>query len=321
MVSIAGKEDPSVEAVGGQPDNYFLKHRPAYQEGVLWLARTLVQRAKYDQAMRLILQLEGNGKTYDDIRQELAAVKAHYFLHQGENDQALPFLEEAIAAAGSREERARYAFIIAQIHQRAGRQGEAYAAFQRALDYGPSYSMEFNGRLFIVENGRRNGTISPEEATDRLEKMRKDIKNQEYLDQIYYTMAEIELESGNRAQGIEYLEKSLASSQQNRQQKGESYLRLANLYLAEEDFVPAQKYFDSTLTVLPQTDERYAEVEKWRDNLTDIAENLETIYYQDSLLRIASLSKEEQRELAYQIKKERDEKRLQEIANNAASGG
>lgn len=319
MVSIADDDEPAAEAVEGEPDDYFLQHRPAYQEGVLWLARTLVKRAKYDQAMRLVLQLEGSGKTFDDIRQELAVVKAHYFLEQEENNQALQPLEDAIAAANNRQDRARYAFIIAQIHQRAGREGEAYAAFQRALNYGPSYSMEFNGRLFLVENGWKNGTIASEDAKNRLEKMRKDIKNEEFQDQIYYTLAEIELESGNRTQGIEYLRKSLAYNRQNPLQKGESYLRLANLYLADEDFVRAQKYFDSTLTVLPQADERYAEVEKWRDNLTEIAQSLETIYYQDSLLRIASLSEEEQRELAYEIKKEQDEKRLQEIANNAGN--
>lgn len=320
MISISDEEEAADEPAP-QPDNYFLKHRPVYQEGVLWLARTYTERGMYDRAMRLILQLEADSKTFDDIREELAVVKAHHFLRQEKYELALEPLEEAIASAGKRQDKARYAFIIAQLHQRAGRRGEALAAFERALKYGPGYDMEFSSRLYIVENGWRSGAIATEEARDRLDKMLKDSKNYEYQDQIYYTLAEIELESGNRREGIALLEKSLSNSTQNELQKAESYLRLANLYLDEEDFVPAQKYFDSTLTVLPRTDERYPEVERWRNNLTDIAANLETIALQDSLLQIAALSEEEKRELAYAIKKKRDEERLQRIANKAAASG
>jgi len=318
LISISDEEDAADEPAP-QPDNYFLKHRPAYQEGVLWLARTYTERGMYDRAMRTILQLEADSKTFDDIREQIAVVKAHHFLRQEEYELALEPLEKAIASADKRQDKARYAFIIAQLHQRSGRRSEALASFERALKYGPDYSMEFNGRLYIVENGWRSGAISVEAARDRLDKMLKDSKNYEYQDQIYYTLAGIELESGNREEGIALLEKSLASSTQNDLQKAESNLRLAYLYLEEEDFVPAQKYFDNTLQVLPKNDERYPEVERWRNNLTDIAANLETIAMQDSLLQIASLSEEEKRELAYNIKKKRDEERLQQIAAEAAA--
>ncbi len=304
-----------------QPENYFLKHRPVYQEGLLWLARTYVERERYDEALRLLAQLEGDSKTFPDIRESMALVQAHLYLRQEKYIDAVTPLEEAIAITGKRTDKARYAFIIAQIYNRAGRRNEAYAAFQRALKFGPEYSMEFNGRLFLVENGWRAGTYSTPEARSELDRMLRDIKNEEYKDQIYYALAEIDLESGNRKEGIENLKNSVAFSRQNVQQKGESYLRLANLYLEEEDFIPAQRYFDSTLMALPQSDERYAEAQRWRDNLTDIAANLEIIAYQDSLLAIAALSPEEQRALAFKIKKERDEQRLRDIAASANAGG
>lgn len=300
------------------PESYFLKHRPVYQESALWLARTYIERERFEDAMRLILKLERDPGTFDYIRQELTAVKAHYFLRQEEYEQALSPLEDAISAAGRRTEKARYAFIIAQIHEAAGQERDAFAAYERALSYGPTYAMEFSSRLHLVESGWRAGTYSPDEAKNQLNRMLRDVKNAEYLDQIYYTLADIELESGNRQEGIQYLEQSLASSQANRLQRAESYLRLAELYLAEEQFVPAQHYFDSTASVLPSTDERYSRVKNWRDNLTDIAKNLEIISYQDSLLTIAAMSESEQKQLASRIKKERDAVRLAAVANAAA---
>jgi len=314
------EQEAKEAAKAEDPENYFLKHRPVYQEGMLWLARTYVERERYDEALRTIAQLESDSKTFPDIRESMALVKAHLYLRQEQYNEAVPPLEEAIAAAAKRTDKARYAFIIAQIYNRDGRRQEAYAAFQRALKFGPTYSMEFNGRLFLVENGWRAGTYSTQEARAEFDRMLRDIKNEEYQDQIYYALAEIELAAGNRKEGIENLKKSVAISQQNPLQKGESYLRLANLYLEEEDFIPAQRYFDSTLTVLPETDERYPETQRWRDNLTDIAANLETIAYQDSLLAIAALPADEQRDLAFKIKKQRDEERLQAIAASANAG-
>ncbi|RME98173.1 MAG: hypothetical protein D6772_09395, partial [Bacteroidetes bacterium] len=60
-------------------------------------------------------------------------------------------------------------------------------------------------------------------------------------------------------------------------------------------------YFDSTLNVMKKTDQRYLPTERLRDNLSDIAQNLETIKLQDSLLRIAALSPEEQADLAKKL--------------------
>lgn len=307
-------KDEGGEIPEGDPDSYFLKHRPAYQDAVLWLARTFIERKKFEDAQRMINQLERNPKTYEDIRRELAVVKANFHLKKGDFEQALPSLEEAIASATKRTEKARFAFIIAQLYQRAGRRGDAFAAFQRALKFGPPYDMEFSGQLYIVQNGWKNGNFSTPEAQDRLDKMLRDSKNLEYRDQIYFTLAQIDLESGDRGEGIQNLKSSLAFSVGNQVQKAESYLTLAELYREEEDFINARYYYDSTLTVLPKTDDRYPGVERWRNSLTDIAENLQIIAYQDSMLRIAALSDAEKRALAYSIKKQRDEERFQQLA-------
>jgi len=288
------------------PENYFLKHRPAYQEGLLWLARTYIERESFEDADRLISTLERDPKTFDDVKKQLAPVKAHYAIKRKKYEQAIPHLEEAIRLTKKKKEKARYHYIIAQIHQEGKRASEALASFKSALKYSKSYDMEFSSKLNIIKNSWLNGKTNSAQASKSLNKMLKDIKNEDYKDQIYYTLASIALKDNDKMAAIENLKSSLAFSTVNIAQKAESYLQLAELFYETESFVPAKLYFDSTLLVLPKTDERYALVSEYSNNLTDIAKNIQIITEQDSLLKVSGMSDEERKALAFKIKKEED---------------
>ncbi|MEM8908566.1 MAG: tetratricopeptide repeat protein, partial [Bacteroidota bacterium] len=305
-----------------EPDNYFLKHKPAYQSGLLWLARTFIERESFDDAERLINQLEKNPKTFKEVRRELAPLKAHFQLKQKRYDQAIEPLEQAIQSTKKRKLKARYAYIIAQIHQQMGREKEAVAYFDNANKLTSNYDMKFSARLNVILNGWKSGVTSADDATRQLEKMLKDIKNEEYRDQIYYVLANISLKNNDRIAAIGHLKSSLYYSTKNSAQKAESYLPLANLYFESEEFVNAKSYFDSTLMVLAKTDERYESVTRYSNSLTDIAKNLLIIATQDSLLRISKMSDQEKKAIAYQLKKEQDQLKIANVVtSNQGKGG
>lgn len=315
--------DNAAATVDPDPPNYFMKHRPAYQEGVLWLAKTLIERDNYDNALRLLNQLERDPNTFNDIRDQLYGVQAYYFIKRKDYPQAITYLDEAIESGLDRNLRARFAYIKAQLHQRMGQGEAAYNTFAQVLKLSNVYEMEFSARLNMAQNQWRSGQGTGEEAKRNLEKMLKDPKNAEYADQIYYALGEIALESGNRAEAIAYFQQSLNSGSRNSNQRAEAYYRLGRLFFEEETYIDAKAYFDSTLQVMQATDDRYQEVKKYVNNLTDIATNLETIILQDSLLRISNMSEDERLALASQIKKEQDEAKLQArlAAQNAAAAG
>ncbi len=305
--------DAEEKAPEENPENYFLKHRPVYQEGLRWLAQSLIERAKYDQAMRYIRQLDQDPGTFPDVRADLMAVEAYYYLSQKEYDKAVLPLERALEMKSERPEKARYAYILGQLHQRAGRLAKANEAFDQVLKYGPEYEMEFSAKLNQAQNAYLATGGNPDQARAALEKMLKDSKNLEFQDKIYFALAQIDLEQGNRTEAIANLEKSLRYSAGNRSQRAEAYYTLADLYFETENFIKAKNYFDSTLQVLPNTDERYARVENLSENLSEIAANLEVIVLNDSLLAISKLSEAEKLELASQIKRERDKQRLEAL--------
>ena len=304
MISLG---DNKVAIEDGKPESYFLRHRPSYQEGLLWLARTYIERENYFEADRIIYQLTKNAGTFPYIRRDLAVVEAYYYLKQRRLTDAIAPLERAIDLARDRMLKARYTYILGQIYQRTDKNDLAFQAFQKVLKLRPPYEMDFSARLNMTKMSWAQSGGSMDAARKDLDRMLKDLKNLEYKDQIYFAMAEIDLKEGNKEQAIQNLRNSLASSSSNSAQKTEAYLMLANLYFEAEKFVETKKYLDSTLIVMPNTDERFSQVRGLALSLTDIAKNLEIIQLQDSLLTLGNLSEEERFAMAAEIKKAQDE--------------
>ena len=302
------------------PDNYFLKHRPAFQEGRIWLAKTLIERDNYDGAARILQEMQEDPRTFDDLKEELWTTQAYLHLVQENQQLAIAPLQNAITFANSREKKAHYSFMVAQLLERVGRVGEAVASYEDAIRYSNDYELEFNARLNMTIGGYRAGTQSSDRALQALEALLKDDKNLDYAGQIYYAMAEIALQNGQKEKGIAYLKQSLRQAGGNPAQIAESYLTLGDLFYESEAYVQAKLYYDSTLTSLPKQDERYPQVSALAENLTDIARNITMIEMQDSLIRIGELTPDEQRELAYTLLKEQQEAARTQAARNTGTG-
>ena len=307
-----GNLDTKIE--DGDPEDFTFKHRPAYQEGVLWLARTYIERENYTNADRLLSQLERNGSTHEDVRREVAIAKAHYFMVQKKYEQAAAPLQSAIDQTKNKQLKARLNFVLGQIHQENKKGQAAFAAFEEVLKNSPAYEMEFNARLNLALAGVK----TQEESKRQLERMLKDEKNIEFKDQIYYALAEIDLQQKNKKAAIENLEASLANGGRNKALRAETYLLLADLYFNDEKYVEAKSNYDSALSVISKEDERYDQVETMAQSLEGIAANIKTIALQDSLLVISRMTEEEKLELALKIQKEEDRKRLEAAKAKAA---
>ncbi len=269
------------------------------------MARTLIERDNYIAARRILALLDQSPATFSDIRREVSVAMAHLAVQEKDYEVAAQALDQAVERASNRGDKARYSFIQAQLYQEMGNSQGAYASYQDVVKLSQDYAMEFAARLNMAQNAYLSGQGSADDALANLERLLKDDKNLPYHDQIYYAMAGIELVRGNELVGVEYLEKSLSSGNSNRAQQTEAYYRLGMLFYAKEDYLTAKGYFDNTLSVMGPADERYLQTERLRNNLVDIANNLETIALQDSLLVISEMSPEEQAELAKQLYEQR----------------
>lgn len=296
-----------------EPENYTFKHRPAYQEGLLWLARTYIERENYTHADRLLARLEGNGATPKDIRRETDIARAHYFLKQKKYEQATAPLQNAITSTKDNLMKARLNFILGQLYQRANQGAQAYAAFEDVIRIKPSFEMDFNARLNLA----LAGVNSEDDSRKKLERMLKEEKNLEFNDQVYFALAGLDLQNNDKKGAIDNLELCIEKGGKNQALRAEAFLLLADLYFEDEQFVEAKTNYDSALGSLNKKDERYERVKRLAGSLSGISENLQIITLQDSLLRISRMTDEEKLALAQSIKKAQEEKRLEEIRKKA----
>ena len=308
----APKTTPQPEAVteakpaGGDPYDKGLQRTAAFPLAMIWYGRTLTQRDKFEEAEFLFRNLEEDAWFPQDQRADLYTAEAFLYVKQKKYDRAITPLSSAIGLIKRKKDRARLAYILAQLYERSGNHEQAYVALETVLSSNPGYEMEFNARLHQIQAGWTNKKISSEEANHSLERLVKDDKNIEYRDQIYYVMADIALKDGLKKDGIALLRKSLDNNQSNTTQRAESYLKLADLYFDDEQFVQAKNYYDSTLTVIEATDERKPRVTQYAENLKDISRLIQTIAANDSIVRIFRMNDDERKDLAQKIKKQRE---------------
>jgi len=298
------EEDPKLPKIKGNPDNYFMKHKPAHQEAQLWLAKTLIERDRYGEAENILRALDSKETTFSEVREEIYPVMAHSSLSRGQMSSSIEPLKTAIEAASNRSRKARYAFVLAQVAELNNNYQQAEESYDLVTKLKPNYTMTFNAELSKLKMQARTGSVDPERYANQLNRMIKDDNNRDYRDQLYYALAMQNLKNGQKKEAIENLSQSIRNSTGNAIQKSESYYTIADLYYADEDYVNAKYYFDSTLTVMTASDPRHEEVSAFAKNLTKIAMNLEVIELQDSLLKISELPEKELKELAIRLKKE-----------------
>ncbi len=303
------KQDPLLPQEN--PYERLLQRTAAYPLAMIWYGRTLTERQKYEEADFLFRSLEQDPYFPSELRKDLHVAQAYLSIKQKRYEQAITPLERAVQHASRKRERARLAYILSQLYEQANQPEKAYQALEIAIASNPTYEMEFNARLRQVQAGYAYKRFGAQETIRQLERMTKDEKNTEYHDQIYFAMARIYLREGRRDDAITALQQSLAHAAQNTFLRSEAYLLLADLYFEDEAYVFAKQYYDSTLTVLPPTDARFARVQRYANNLTEIARLITRIAENDSILRIYRMSPEERLEFARRLQKQREEETKQ----------
>lgn len=268
-----------------------------------WLTRCYLEREDFTRAKNAILKAAQLKNLEDEVKAEVQLVYTDYFIRQEKWKEASEELERAIKHIDKKKDKARPTFILAQLMQRQNKSQDAIAYYNAVLKLRPEYEMEFYAKIMQAMAFDRRGGNSGQ-IKETLFKLLKDEKNLEYQDQIYYALAELELEEQNRNQGVDYLKTSLAVNQGNKRQKMKSFLRLADLYLEDKDYPNAQAYYDSTYRNIEEDHPRYQDVENKATSLTELVTYLNVIDEQDSLAVLCGLGEEELVERITEIRKQ-----------------
>ncbi len=236
---------------------------------------------------------------------------ADLYIQQGDYKNAIEHLENGIAVCKDKKQKARYMFVLAQLYEKQGNGDLASHYYNKVAHSNAPYEMQFKAKI----NKALSATTGGEELRKELRKMLRDGKNLEYKDQIYYALAEMDMKEGNVDDAKLNYSNSAFFSIENDRQKGTSYLRLADIYFSEKNYLKAQKYYDSCVQVLPKDHEDFKSISSKASGLSDLVFNYETVVFEDSVQMIAGMSEKEREKFlektAQDIKEENARKKAE----------
>ncbi|HEY6083711.1 MAG TPA: tetratricopeptide repeat protein [Chitinophagaceae bacterium] len=265
------------------------RHLPSRNDALLWMIRTYISSAQYDQAQALLNTLKLDPNFPERLQGSLAELQAWFFFDQELYAQSLQPLEAAVAAGPGKAKKTRWEYILGQLYQRKSDANGAIMHYQHVLRLSPDPLMAFYAYLNIARIKIENGQGNIDQNTGDLLKMAKKNKFERYRGIIFYALGQLEANAGNTAEAEDYLLSSIRNSNEDNGQKTLSYKLLADVFYNQQNYVAAKRYYDSTAAFMSGDFPDTAVVNTRKAVLGPVVERLLVISREDSLQQIAAL--------------------------------
>ncbi|MCR8558670.1 tetratricopeptide repeat protein [Mucilaginibacter sp. BJC16-A38] len=275
--------------------NYVIKTYPTrmdlVQDALAWKARSSMYLGNLPQAkLALDTAIQNiDPKKNKGLIADIYASKLQYDINVQDYADGEEMAKQAISHCHDGMTRLRWTFILSQLQELNQKPAEAVKNYNRIASSNVSFEMAFNASLNRIRIEDAADGIKTS-RTERLMTLLKEPNNKEFKDQIYYQVAQLEMSGKNIDGAIKNYKLSVRTSVKNQNQKGLSYLRLAEIYFKNKaDYLSAKKYYDSTVTTLPVNYPGYAAVKKISVNLQLLANNYQIILREDTLQALAKM--------------------------------
>ena len=258
---------------------------PISYQAMLWLARTYIQTERYEKAEAALNLLQSKLKEENfprSVEKEIPLVYADFYIARNNYNAAYPYLERGLEVAGDGEIITRVNFILGQINQYDNDFGKASSYYAKVVKRNPPPKMAFEAQMNIAQC-YADGSGNSNHINKVLLKMANETKNKDYLDQIYYALAQVAQTDNKDTLVIYYLKKSVSTSVTDNVQKTTSALELADIYFEKADYLNAQAYYDTTALSLPKEYPNYDAIINKTRVLTGLVDQIQIITLQDSL--------------------------------------
>lgn len=302
------------------------KKDPIQHLANIWLCRAYGELGMFSDA-RLAIDRSLNDKTMPEkIKGAVYEAFTDYHLKQNQYPEALESVDEALKHIKKKKNRTRLLFIKGQLLQKQGELKKASDTYAQVLKSNPSYEMSFYSQINIARCFDSESKNS-QEIRKLLAKMLADPKNFDFNDQIHYVLGELEYKENFKEKAIDEYNTSVRVSTNNNNQKGMSYLAIAEIYFDDKEYRPSAAYYDSAITNLNKDYPNYKQIEIKRNSLAELVKKYIIIEKYDSLLRMSRLSEADLEKAVLEIIKKEEEARNREKEKQAlaliqaASGG
>ena len=266
----------------------------------LWLVRALVEKQDFMTADVELDELTNNRKFPKKLDVDLVKISADFYLQQANYPLALEQLLKIDKLVKRKNKKVRYNYIMAQLYQQKSNYRSAKKKYEQVLKSSPEYEMVFNAKMNLARS-LESGSRDNQKMRQNLLKMTKDDKNKEYLDQIYFTLAEMDINNSDTLAAIDNYLLSTYNSIENNTQKSLSFLALARIDYNRSLYKEAKVNYDSTIFYMDEDFREYEGAKEKHEILQELVYHLDVISLQDSLQALASLPKSKLSQLISQL--------------------
>lgn len=294
----------------------------------MWLVKTYIETKQYSKAIAMIEQLQaksaGIKKLPAEFYQNFDLTVADYYIATKDYRKAIDYLKTGMNETRDHDLRIRCMFILGQIYSELGDAKRATEWFKKVVKKNPTYEMLFEAKMNMAKMGSAGNA---KELYKMLNRMLNETKNEEYVDRIYYAMAELAMREGDVNKAIGFYGSSVTAAAANQTQRAYSALRVASILFDRNQYELAQAYYDTAVMAMDKnTFEGYDSILNISQTLNELVLSLAVIRDQDSLLRVAEMDSVERIKLIDQIiadviEQEKLEKERQEYEEQMAMMG
>jgi outer membrane protein assembly factor BamD (BamD/ComL family) len=276
--------------VNSQSKDKDLRHKALISLLHLYIDQNAIEEANFT-----IDYLSKETEINSDNTFDLYKTLAYYYEKRADQNGVIGALDRAINYTSDKKERSRLYFILAQRYQREGLDALAFDYFQKSLEGNPAYERSFFATLFAQQVAELNASKDLKKIRNYYEDLYKDPKNKDLKDVVIFESALFEEKQNNIPLTLELLHKAAKEPGSIPRVKGYIYQKLAEIKLDQfKDYRATKYYLDSALSFIQAEDPVAQQLKEKKTSLDTYVFHFERIEKNDSLIQLASLSKDEQ---------------------------
>lgn len=313
-ISIANKEKRNfLQKIASLP--------PSRNDALIWLARTLTEQDNLGEAGGLLNTLQNDINLPHRLKNDLEEVQAYWFFKQNIYDSAAKHLEKALSNADTKQDMARWEFLLAQLYEMSHNFDNASDYYARASRHTTDPVMDIFAQLNDAKMLRGTNSLKElDNSITNLVKMGRKDKFDIYRDIIYYSAGQLNLQKPDSTVAVAYFKKSLIYNENNLPFKNKTFLQLGDIAYNQRSYRQAYAWYDSLQTGDTTLASRLSEITARRSALEKIVAKIMIIEREDSLQKIAAMTAND-RDIYIKklLKRLRKEQGLKDEENNNGS--
>ena len=273
----------ALDAFNYELDNDFNSNiRPLFK---LWREKTNIRMENYVTAIRNLKFLARQKSTPKYIKSEAYAYAAQALIYMDSLRLAAENLKKAAALAKSKENKARYNFITAQLLDRIQLRDSA-VNFLKQIEkqkHPRKYSLQaelYRYHLSLDKTGQH-----PEMLKSLFTKLKR-YEYHKFYEYINYEIGEIYHHEDSLDLAVKHY--TNAARSQDKQLKEKAYEQMSKIGFQKKDYLMAGAYLDSLLQVMPKETLKYLKTKHKRHNIDDIVVLEKAIKRNDSIITLVN---------------------------------